>query len=107
MCLLLQDGLPAWEGSSLQDVLRSQGQPASGTAGSSGSGGEADPQQQQQQAGLRRVHDALVAHPTCFTAGLGLDAWQFEDSVTATADVHVASQRTASMYGTGNVYGGR
>jgi hypothetical protein len=53
------------------------------------------------------VHDALVAHPTCFTGGLGLESWQFEDSVTATADVHVASQRTPSMYGNGGVYGGR
>lgn len=104
-CICLQDGLPAWEGTCLRDILRSQGQTASTTPGRSG--GEADPQQQQQQGGLHRVHDALVAHPTCFTGGLGLESWQFEDSVTATADVHVASQRTPSMYGNGGVYGGR
>lgn len=88
-----------WEGSSLQDVLRSMGTAAAGDTHSS-----ADLHQQQQHGhgaagGVQRVHDALVAHPTCFTGGLGLDAWQYEDCVTATATVNIASQRNQGMYG--------
>lgn len=93
--VLTQEGLHAWEGSSLADVLRSQGQlaPGSSSSNSSSRGGQTDPQQQQQQT-LHRVHDAL----TCFTSGLGLEAWQFEECVTATAKVHVASQRNTGVY---------
>jgi hypothetical protein len=94
----LQEGLPTWLGSSLADVLRSQGGLTMSSSSSSTDGHRAAEQQQQQQ-GLRTVHDALVAHPTCFTSGLGLDAWQYEGCVTATATVHVASQRNTSVYG--------
>jgi len=95
--LHLQEGLPAWDGSSLQDVLRSQAQ--LGSSSSNGSSSSDNNQQQQQQDGIRSVHEALVDHPTCFTAGLGLQAWQYEGTVTATAAVHVASQRNQGMYG--------
>lgn len=99
--LVLQEGLPAWEGSSLEDVLRSTGQlpGTNSSSNASSSGQQAEPKQQR----LCKVHDALVAHPTCFTSGLGLQAWQYEGCVTASAAVHVASHRNQGMYGS---YGG-
>jgi hypothetical protein len=48
---------------------------------------------------LRRVSDALVLHPSNDPGGLCLDPWQHEGAVTATAAVHVASQRNQGMYG--------
>lgn len=103
--VVLQEGLPAWEGSTLEDVLRSTGQlpGTNGSSNASSSGQQAEPKQQQQQQRLCKVHDALVAHPTCFTSGLGLEAWQYEGCVTASAAVHVASHRNQGMYGS---YGG-
>lgn len=97
-----QDGLPVWEGSSLQEELRSQGHLSSTRHGDHPHPHQHQQEQQQDgepEDGLQRVHDALVANPTCFTDGLGLDAWHYEGCVTATAAVHVASQRNQGVYG--------
>jgi hypothetical protein len=48
---------------------------------------------------VHRVADALVPHPCSDPSGLCLEPWQHEGCVTATAAVHVASQRSQGMYG--------
>lgn len=64
---VLQPGLASWSGSSMSDVLAAQ-------------------------AALH-VPLCLVPQPTCYTDGLGLEAWQFEDRVSSNTKVHFASQR--------------
>lgn len=73
-----QDDLPQWAGSSLYDALTAQ-------------------QQQQHQ---KVLHDVLclVHQPGCFTSGLGLEAWQYENVASSTAKIHFASHRLEGMY---------
>lgn len=91
----VQAGLTPWTGSSLADVLRAQG--CTATAGiSTGNNCTNSSQLGQQQPSVYKV---LVPHPTCFTGGLNLCHWDFENSVTAPSAVHFASQRNQGMYG--------
>jgi hypothetical protein len=41
----------------------------------------------------------LVPQPSCYTTGLGLQPWQYEDRVSSSNSVHFASQRQqAGLY---------
>jgi hypothetical protein len=52
-------------------------------------------------AAQSQLHSALclVPQPSCYTTGLGLQPWQYEDRVSSSNRVHFASQRqVGGMY---------